>query len=180
MTSNDVCTLRIYVASLADYNAGRLHGDWIVLDSDVDRIWQKIQAILDTSDEPIAEEWAIHDSEGFGPVGVREHESLASLARVAEGVDRYGPSFLAALSLCGGVSDVEEAFKRIEDGYQGAWDSVRDWVEELMEDCHGRELEALPPLLRYAIDWDEVARELELSGDVETVEMQNQQHIFWR
>jgi antirestriction protein len=180
MSKDQINDLRIYVASLADYNAGRLHGDWIVLDSDVNRLWQKIQAILDTSEEPIAEEWAIHDYEGFGPVHVREYESLDTLARVAEGVDRYGAGFLAALSLCGGVRGVEEAFKRIEDGYQGAWESVRDWVEELMEDCHGRELEALPPLLRYAIDWDDVARELELSGDVETVELENQQHIFWR
>jgi antirestriction protein len=180
MSSQSVSTLRVYVASLADYNAGRLHGTWIVLDSDAERLSQQVQAVLDSSEEPNAEDWAIHDTDGFGPVHVGEHESLDDLARVAEGVDRYGPGFLAALSLCGGVSGVEEAFRRIEDGYQGAWDSVRDWVEELMEDCHGRELEALPPLLRYAIDWDDVARELEMSGDVETVELQNQHHIFWR
>ena len=60
---------QIYIASLSDYNAGILHGEWINLEGlSVDDIQDKINAILKASPiakkygEP-AEEWAIHDFE---------------------------------------------------------------------------------------------------------------------
>lgn len=55
----------IYVASLADYNNGRLHGVWIRADSDPEAIGLAIQAMLAASPEPRAEEWAVHASEGI-------------------------------------------------------------------------------------------------------------------
>ena len=33
---------RIYVASLSDYNAGRLHGVWIDAAEELDEIWSQI------------------------------------------------------------------------------------------------------------------------------------------
>ena len=51
-------TPRIYVASLADYNAGRLHGRWIDADQPIEVIREEIAEMLTESKEPIAEEWA--------------------------------------------------------------------------------------------------------------------------
>ncbi|HXK39588.1 MAG TPA: antirestriction protein ArdA, partial [Candidatus Paceibacterota bacterium] len=48
---------RIYVASLADYNAGRLQGRWIRADQPSDDIYREIQAMLAESEIPEAEEW---------------------------------------------------------------------------------------------------------------------------
>lgn len=56
----------IYVASLADYNNGRLHGVWIHADRSPDAIRSTIQAMLAASPEPCAHDWEIHDYEGFG------------------------------------------------------------------------------------------------------------------
>lgn len=52
---------RIYVASLSDYNAGRLHGSWLDANQPVDQLNDGVQAMLASSTEPLAEEYAIHD-----------------------------------------------------------------------------------------------------------------------
>ena len=57
---------RIYVACLSSYNAGRLHGRWIDCDQTAEEIREEIRLMLEESPEPWAEEWAIHDYEGFG------------------------------------------------------------------------------------------------------------------
>ena len=50
---------RIYVACLAAYNNGRLHGAWIDATTP-DEIRTEVRAMLAASPEPDAEEWAIH------------------------------------------------------------------------------------------------------------------------
>jgi antirestriction protein len=76
---------RIYVASLADYNAGRLHGRWIRADLPSDEIYREIQEMLAASAIPDAEEWAIHDFEGFGPIRLAENTRIDTLARIVGG-----------------------------------------------------------------------------------------------
>lgn len=51
---------RIYLACLAAYNNGRLHGAWVDADKGQDHIWNGLRAMLRASPEPDAEEWAIH------------------------------------------------------------------------------------------------------------------------
>ena len=58
-------TPRIYVACLAAYNNGQLHGAWIDADQSADAIHEEIRAMLASSPTPGAEEWAIHDYERF-------------------------------------------------------------------------------------------------------------------
>lgn len=82
----------IYVASLTDYNNGIIHGVWIDATLDPAAVQRLITVMLATSPltrltgEP-AEEWAIHDHEGFGDVEIDPHEDLEdvhALAVVAE------------------------------------------------------------------------------------------------
>jgi len=56
----------IYVASLADYNNGVLHGAWIDAAREPADIEADIKAMLDQSREPNAEEWAIFDCNWSG------------------------------------------------------------------------------------------------------------------
>lgn len=76
-------TPRIYVACLAAYNNGRLHGRWIDADQSSDDIYAEVEAMLAASPEPHAEEWAIHDHEGFGAEDVDETESLERVSAIA-------------------------------------------------------------------------------------------------
>jgi len=74
------------VASLADYNAGRLHGVWIEATQPPSRIWAEIREMLARSPEPMAEEWAIHDFEGFAGLRLDEHEAIEDVAALARRV----------------------------------------------------------------------------------------------
>jgi antirestriction protein len=54
----DTSKMKIYVACLASYNAGRLYGKWISLESKTESdIWGEIEDMLENSPEPGAEEW---------------------------------------------------------------------------------------------------------------------------
>ena len=97
-------TPRIYVACLAAYNNGKLHGGWIDLDgkSEAD-VLSEIQDILADSPEPNAEEWAIHDHEGFEGYPVNEFDDIGELCEIAEGIDEHGEAYAIYLSNLGSV-----------------------------------------------------------------------------
>src|SRR5487761_1425212 len=97
---------RIYVASLADYNAGRRHGVRLDAVQDEEDLQAGVTAMLETSPEPIAEEWAIQDYEGFGSVRLGEYESLATISAVARGIAEHGQAFAAWASYQDGLSEV--------------------------------------------------------------------------
>lgn len=90
---------RIYAASLSDYNAGRLHGTWIDVEgtTDPDEIRESIRVMLEQSPEPGAEEYEIHDHEGWeglDPAGY----SLDELPEIARGIDEHGRIFTEILT----------------------------------------------------------------------------------
>jgi antirestriction protein len=64
--------IRIYLACLAAYNNGKLHGVWIDATNDIDDIQDQINEMLESSPEEDAEEWAIHDYESYGFYKVSE------------------------------------------------------------------------------------------------------------
>jgi antirestriction protein len=122
---------RIYVASLADYNEGRLHGKWIDAAQKVDELKKSIDEMLNDSPSPGAEEWAIHDYEGFGLLHVHEFEALEDIAKVAAGIVAHGPAFAAWASRVGADS---EALDWFEDYYLGDWESPKAFVEYMLDE----------------------------------------------
>ena len=56
----NLSTIRIYVACLAAYNNGYLHGRWIDATLGESHIWDETRAMLAASPIEEAEEWAIH------------------------------------------------------------------------------------------------------------------------
>lgn len=87
---NTILTPRIYVVCLATYNAGGLHGEWIDADQDIDQLWSKINGMLAASPEENAEEWAIHDFEGFGSFSLNEYEGIESVQEMAVFIGEHG------------------------------------------------------------------------------------------
>lgn len=159
-------TPRIYVASLADYNAGRLHGRWIDADQDAEAIHADITAMLAESREPIAEEWVIHDYENFGGLGLHEYESIDAVAEVACLLEEHGGVFGAVVDHFGGLSHIDEAKRCMEEGYRGAFRSLEDFAYDFVEDCYGDSLKALPEFIRGHLDYEGMGRDMEISGDV--------------
>ena len=159
---------RIYVASLSDYNAGRLHGTWLDADVEAADLAEGVQAMLARSPEPGAEEYAIHDYEGFGPLHLSEYESLESVSTIAQGISEHGPAFAHWAALVE-TRDVE-ALSQFDDAYRGHYGSLAEYAESLLDDIGlAQQLEAavpgfLEPYVR--IDVEAFGRDLELSGDV--------------
>jgi antirestriction protein len=171
---------RIYVASLADYNEGRLHGAWIDAAQTAEEIMEAVRAMLCASPCPSAEEWAIHDYEGFGPLQLHESEDFATVAQLAAGIARYGEAFAAYAEHVGSSSELLDNFK---DAYIGRYESGAELAAELLE---GSDIEALvdklPEALRpyVTIDFQGYFADLETAGDITSSEASDGGiHVFW-
>lgn len=167
---------RIYVADLAAYNNGKLVGQWIDAAQSAEEIHAEIEAMLKASPEPFAEEWAIHDYEGFGDLQLGEYESIADVARIAELIEKHGEMFAAVVDHFGGLKYLDEAEHALQENYQGRYDDLADWAYQFAMDTVGEA--ALGPYANY-IDWERVGHDAELGGDIFTVEDGGDVHVFW-
>lgn len=164
---------RIYVACLASYNAGILHGKWIACDGkSADELAAEVAALLASSPVPRAEESAIHDHEGFEGFDVGEFTALSEIADITSLLDEYGDVARAAATLA--VNDLEQVRSLCEDKYLGSWASVEEYAESLLEGQIN-----LPSELACYFDYEAFGRDLELSGDISTIEgADGMLHVF--
>ncbi len=171
---------RIYVASLADYVAGELHGEWIDATQDIEDIRCAIDGMLARPrTNSRAEEYAIHDTDGFGAYRVGEYEPIERVAAVARGIVEHGPAFAAWAAECDG--DLAR-LADFDDAYLGNYDSTTDYAEQLADDIGLQHLidEHIPDSLQayVTVDTAALARDLELGGDITTVEHPHGVWIF--
>ncbi|MBL4616596.1 MAG: antirestriction protein ArdA [Robiginitomaculum sp.] len=168
---NQETEIRIYVACLAAYNSGILHGTWIDADQDASAIRAEIRTMLATSPETQAEEWAIHDYEGFEGAPIAEYQGIDSVAEIA--------TFIAENGELGGkllahFHSLEYARDTLEDHYVGEYRSLSDYAQEITE-----ETTQIPESLQFYIDYEAMARDLEIN-DVFTIETGFEEiHVFW-
>lgn len=163
---------RIYVACLAAYNNAILHGRWIEATTPED-IQNQVRDMLAASPEPSAEEWAIHDHEGFQGCDLSEYASFESVCDLADFIEEHGELGAKIYEYFGGdLSDARAAF----DDYAGEYASKAEFAEQLFEET-GAEI---PTNLQYYIDWKSLARDMELNGEIMSVELSFEEvHVFW-
>ncbi len=165
--------IRIYVADLAAYNNGKLHGVWINALDELDDIQDQVNMMLATSPEEFAEEYAIHDYERFGSYVLGEYEGLETAHEIACFIEEHSDIAGELLNQFGG--DLEEARKAVEENYCGCYSSLADYAEEITG-----ETSSIPDHLASYIDYEKMGRDMELGGDVYTVEIGYQVvHVFW-
>ena len=171
---------KIYAASLSDYNAGRLHGIWLDAAQDAEALLAGISAMLAASPTPGAEEWAVHDYEGFGMVEIGEYESVERVSQVALGIVEHGQVFSAWANHIGPSSWDE--LDRFEDCYMGEWHSLKDYAEDLVDDLGlVEQIERVVPegLRPYVcFDYEMLGRDMELGGDIVAVESLDGASVF--
>ena len=109
-----------------------------------------------------AEEWAIHDCEGFGGVRIEEYSGLDTVVELACFIAEQGEVGAALLDHFD--TDLDEARAAIADCYLGTHASLADYVQDVTE-----ETTPIPESLRSYIDWRAMARDAELSGDLFTI-----------
>ena len=164
---------KVWIGSWADYNEGRLHGDWCDAAVGTETLWADVQAILATSRDPTAEDFGIFDHEGFGGYQPGESDPLEHVALVARGIAEHGPAFAAYAELHDGEPSMLASF---QDAYLGEYDSTTAWAESTMDQSGSRETierlaeEQVGDLARYVrIDSEAWAQDAWLSGDIAVV-----------
>ena len=161
---------QIYIACLASYNNGILHGRWIdATQSEVD-IMAEIQTILDSSSVDGAEEFAIHDYDGFGSMRLSEYESIETIVAYAEFIVEHEE--LGQALLC--YYELEDAEKMISDYYQGSYESEVDFAYHIFEECFSH---TMPDNLTCYFDYEAFARDLFIN-DYCSVEVNGMTHVF--
>ncbi len=172
---------RIYVASLHDYNAGRLHGVFIDLADyeDGDEIDEKVQAMLAASPEfkafPAggpAEEYEIHDHEGWGGLDPR-YMPWSTLIAIDKLMDDRPPVAVAHwLSdyVSPPYSAIEDELEdKFDEGYRGEWSSEAEFAADFVDNCGwaGLEPKQIEAFENY-INWEGIAEAL-FAGDYESI-----------
>jgi antirestriction protein len=159
----------VWIACLAAYNNGRLHGEWVDAAVDDDALRAAADRVLASSPEPGAEEYAIFDYDEFGDFRVGEYESLDTVARVARGIARHGHAFGTWAQLHDADPGMLDHF---EDAFLGEYESRDAWAREVLDELNldgflrlGSIPEAIRPYLH--VDYEGWARDAELGGDVD-------------
>lgn len=199
---------RIYVASLADYNAGVLHGAWIDA-TDADTIQDEVNAMLraskhpnvmvscpdcdgtsavaegltdafdapdgepiyacdtchDNGEVPSAEEWAIHDYEGFAGIKLSEWEPFETVANLAALIEEHGEAI--ALFYNNDTSrDIDSLADDFQEAYRGQHDTLEAYAADYIEQTGM--LDNVNETIKNYFDYESFARDLKLGGDVWT------------
>lgn len=156
--------IRIYVAYLAAYNNGTLHGMWIDATQELNDIQDQINEMLKASPiEEEAEEYAIHNFEGVGNYSVGEFSGIEELHEIACFIEEYPEIGSEVLGHFG--DDLDDARKAIEENYSGCYSSLADYAQELTESTS-----EIPKHLEFYIDYERMGRDMEYFGDVFTIE----------
>jgi len=163
---------RIYVACLAAYNNGRLHGAWIHA-TNPDEVSEQVRDMLAASPEPDAEEWAIHDYENFKGCRISEWACFDTVCELADFIEEHGELGAKLYSQFG--DDLEQAEAAFAD-YAGEYRSAADFAEEFVRET-GTEI---PASLDYYIDWTALARDMALNGEIMVFQTGfDEVHVFW-
>ena len=161
---------RIYVASLSDYNAGRLHGIWLDAAQEPEELRDQVAEMLATSKEPIAEEWAIHGYEGFTGLRLGEWEDLGYVSKVAKGITEHGEAY----GHWAEIVDTDEELDQFEERYLGRWSSATEYADDVLEDLglHEEVYRVVPENLRpyVVLDAEAFGRDLQIGGDITVIE----------
>jgi antirestriction protein len=170
---------KIYVASLSDYNVGVLHGTWIDADQEPEAMHDAITGMLQASPtDARAEEWAIHDFEGFNGLHLGEWEDLEHVSKVAKGIREHGVAYAHFAT----IVSADEELDQFEERYLGKWRDAEAYAEEVFDDlglfdevkkCVSENLQPY-----VTLDVAGFARDLVAGGDITVIEADSGVHIF--
>jgi antirestriction protein len=211
---------RVYVACLACYNSGKLHGEWFDANDDLpgnvaeyfgtDAESESICPAcgddldgdgmhvggVDCGQDPEpsprckvsgGEEFLVHDYEGFGALKIGEcsYETAAAVGQWIRDLDDWAAELTTALHVHRwGAADLdahhlERSAEEFDGHYSGEHASLADWAADLHSEAVPDSIKINDIPASSYIDWERVARDAELGGDVFTIELDGKVHVFW-
>ena len=162
---------KIYVACLASYNSGILHGVYIDATLEPDEMLVLIGEMLEKSPVISAEEWEIHDFDDFDCIRIDRWEDLQQVHDIACFLvekGELGAKLMQELS----TEDVDEARRVMEDDYIGEYNSIVEYAMERTADC----CDNIPDYIAGYIDYKAMAEDL--SHDLIEIELYGSVHLF--
>ncbi len=168
---------KIYVACLAAYNAGQLHGEWINADREAHEILADIKSMLERSPESSAEEWAVHDYEGFHSISLSEWPDIERVLTLAKLIVAHDEPFSIWYESQDGsnfdISELEEIFL---EQWQGSFESETDFAYRMLEETG--QLSEIPNWAQSYFDYESYARDLHLSGEFSFTRHNCETYVF--
>jgi antirestriction protein len=156
---------RIYVACLAAYNSGSCTvAGWMPPDQRRTST-RTSKDMLGHSPVPGAEEWAIHDYEGFCGLCLGEYEDVEGVAALAAIIEKHGEAVAHYINDRGrDYVDLEKLEVDFEDAFVGQYESPLDFAESNVEELGFGSLtpEQLQGIWGF-LDWDHIANELSIT-----------------
>lgn len=146
MTENST-EQRVYIACLASYNNGILHGKWI--DLPADDLWEQVNEMLEESSIPNAEEWALHDYEGFQ--NLSEYEDLDELNSLAQDMEELGQDCVNAFIACFGEWDKDKFEASFQGDYSYKCDPELEFSQNMFDELYAH---SIPEGIRFYIDYE--------------------------
>lgn len=170
----DQVTPKVWIGCLASYNAGRLIGEWTDA-TDLDEMEecqkqvaaQAVAAAKEAGEWPVyftePEEFFLADNEGFGNA-IGEYTPLEKVAELGQAIEEHGAPFLAFLEIYDGVetNDAWTITNEFQDQYQGEYGSMKEFAYDYVDSCGWNGMESIPAELKNYLDWDMIARDLEM------------------
>ncbi|MBD2462286.1 antirestriction protein ArdA [Oscillatoria sp. FACHB-1407] len=171
----------IYVACLASYNAGKLYGVHIEFVEGLtpDEVQFAIDTMLKKSPVPDAEEWEIHDSEGFAGFS---SNNLDLLCEVATLIHQHGEGAVKGFIGHAGAEMLDE-FSTL---YCGCFKSEADFCQAHLGE-EGGICEAATSIqvfdwatLDQYIDWEAIANDAFINSYYSYEESYETVHVYGR
>ncbi|OLT23160.1 hypothetical protein BJF78_07330 [Pseudonocardia sp. CNS-139] len=169
---------------LADASPGlpeedAVRGIWLDAAVDEMELEQAVHELLRTSPATGPLAYRIAAASGFEGYELSGNDSLATVARVAQGIAEHGRAFVAYLDAWGATQEAVDEFARY---YVGTWPNVAAWAESVVEDRGWWDQlnEHAPPELlpHLRIDHERLGRELTYEHHVVEDEEREQVHVF--
>jgi antirestriction protein len=160
METTTSTTPRVYIACLAAYNSGILHGVWSDA-IDADEVREAIKEVLDTSPIKGAEEYAFHDYDNFGSMarGLGEHPDIDQLSELGAWLDKADdPEAVLTFLSNDSFSSIDDAKDAFHESYVGET-TLEEYAREVFE-----ELYTVPRNVLHYINWEAFARDMKYDG----------------
>jgi antirestriction protein len=172
--------LKIYLTDLAAYNKGFLFGEWVSLPcSDLDETLSKIlraaeamcfieQGYFEKHEEYFITDYEWEDIELFE---IGEYENIFTLNEQLKLVESSGILELKAIRFLLSeqiTSNLEDAYYKADDVTIYENQTMEDVAYDLMQELYNAD--ALPSIIANHIDYDGIARDLELDGNYTVIQ----------
>ena len=160
--------IKVWIGSLAAYNAGGLIGEWFEVEEDQEAadFWQNVKSRISEigfrgmSDYELLDELDVMDTDGLP-----SYLDLFQWDRVQEFIklDDHDRAIASAL-IDAGLTSVDESLDDLlSDHYRGCHESKRAYAIEYVHECY--DFDAVPEVFRYHFDYDSYANDLDIGSE---------------